>query len=72
MWESDNKCLLLKGHTVTSNKEHAYLYKLVYKRPNIGVEHVVLAAILIVNEVEIEVAELHSGKYRLTYLNRTA
>lgn len=41
------------------NKELAHLYKLVYKRPNCGVEDVFLTAVLIMNKVEVEVAELY-------------
>lgn len=50
-------------YKVIRNKELAYLYKLVYKRPHCGVEHVFLTAILIMNKVKIELAELQSASH---------
>lgn len=43
-------------------RQQAYLYQLVYKRPDGCIEDILLTAVLIMNKVKVKMAELHSAK----------
>lgn len=43
-------------------RQHLYLYKLVYKRSDSGIEDILLTAVLIMNKVKVKMAELHSAR----------